>query len=57
MILDSFLHHGSEGVHDLPCITHVTHNFDRYKNFFLDVDRSDHLVQELSSVGQKLLHL
>lgn len=44
-------------VNDLPGIGQVSNNLHGDENLFLDVDCADHLVQELSGVGQELTDL
>lgn len=44
-------------VHDVPGIRQVPHYLYCDEHFLFDVDGSDHLVQVLPGVGQKLLHL
>lgn len=44
-------------VNQLPSERKVPHDVHGDKHLLLNVDGSDHLVQELASVGQKLTHL
>ena len=41
----------------LPAVGNIGHDLDRDEDFLLDVDHANHLVQVLTRVRQKLLHL
>ena len=44
-------------VHDLPGVGQIGHYLDGDENFLLDVDGTDHMMQESPRIGQKLHHL